>query len=69
MSQFQSGDVVYLKSGGPAMTVREIKDSICDVVWFTSKGELVGDPIPASLLTKDDPSKPKSSPPRPRSTL
>ena len=33
-NEFKNGDVVVLKSGGPAMTIEEIKDNKCKCQWF-----------------------------------
>ena len=38
MSNFEIGDIVYLKSGGPDMTVNgfeKFSNSLVEVVWFT----------------------------------
>ena len=32
---FKPGDVVQLKSGGPAMTVSKVEGDICHCAWFT----------------------------------
>ena len=38
-SKFTAGDLVVLKSGGPALTIREISSNECNCVWFIA-GEL-----------------------------
>ena len=58
---FVKGDVVYLKSGGPAMTVRAegygIEEVVCD--WFREHEFLHGN-FQDAQLTKENPvSKPK----------
>lgn len=35
MSEFKIGDVVRLKSGGPAMTVGGLVDGLVRCIWFT----------------------------------
>ncbi len=38
MANLKNGDVVYLKSGGPQMTIQEIRDDgIALCVWFDGK--------------------------------
>ena len=37
MEQFQQGDVVELKSGGPKMTIHGVKGSKATCVWFVGK--------------------------------
>lgn len=44
VEKFEPGDVIYLKSGGPSMTVEAIKESMVHVQWF------VGDNIGAAWL-------------------
>lgn len=36
MAKFKVGDVVELKSGGPAMTIHELysSDTFCECIWF-----------------------------------
>ena len=56
MSQFQEGDVVYLKSGGPAMTITELSEvheSFCE--WFDKNQELQNGSFKNTTLTKDNP--------------
>ncbi|WP_313390409.1 DUF2158 domain-containing protein, partial [Acinetobacter sp.] len=56
MSEFQEGDVVYLKSGGPAMTITELTEedeSFCE--WFDKNQELQNGSFKNTTLTKDNP--------------
>ncbi|WP_336938419.1 YodC family protein [Acinetobacter modestus] len=56
MDKFIQGDVVYLKSGGPAMTVEEAHDdksSYC--VWFDKKQDYNGEVFQNKMLTKEKP--------------
>lgn len=60
MNEFKEGDVVYLKSGGPAMTITEISDG--DSVWctwFCKNNELKGQSFIKSSLTTSNPSMPR----------
>lgn len=42
MDNLQSGDVVQLKSGGPAMTIHSVnRDGSIFCHWFNEKGELM----------------------------
>lgn len=55
MSEFQEGDVVYLKSGGPAMTITELTEedeSFCE--WFDKNQELQSGSFKNTTLTKDN---------------
>ncbi|WP_010589723.1 YodC family protein [Acinetobacter sp. CIP 64.2] len=54
---FQAGDVVYLKSGGPAMTVRWVNHDECACEWFINNQELKGDKFLVTSLTKESPRK------------
>jgi len=52
--QFNAGDEVYLKSGGPKMVVSKVlvsKDVRCQ--WFAGKKLDSGDFPPASLVRED----------------
>ena len=56
------GDVVYLKSGGPAMTVKKLEVrshtpgvQSADVSWFADKGTLCSGTFPVSCLTSESP--------------
>lgn len=59
MSEFKEGDVVYLKSGGPAMTITEITSN--DYVWctwFDKDQDVQGKSFIKSSITKNNPNKP-----------
>lgn len=59
MNEFKEGEVVYLKSGGPAMTITEAGSA--DYVWctwFTKNNELQGQAFAKSSLTTSNPDKP-----------
>jgi len=59
MNELEEGDVVYLKSGGPAMTITEVGDG--DSVWctwFHKNSELQGQAFTKSSLTRSNPDKP-----------
>lgn len=50
-TQYDQGDVVRLKSGGPKMTVREEKQDgkiLCS--WFDRNGKLHSEAFPAQLV-------------------
>lgn len=50
MSQFKTGDVVRLKSGGPKMTVKEEGDSIVSCQWFDRNGKTHTDKFQVVML-------------------
>ncbi len=55
--KFKIGDVVILKSGGPAVTVYAVKGPIVSVCWFDSRmRSQIGDFSEAVLdiFTEDD---------------
>lgn len=60
---FQAGDVVYLKSGGPAMTVRWVNENTYLCEWFVDNQDLKGEKFLGTSLTNDSPSKKPVSPP------
>jgi len=56
VGKFVQGEVVYLKSGGPAMTVEDAHDdrsSYC--VWFDKKQDYKGEVFYDEILTKEKP--------------
>ena len=58
-NEFQLGDLVQLKSGGPAMTITEIRDDVGDdVVWckWFANNKTESDSFPPLALKKADPS-------------
>ena len=56
-SQFKVGDVVYLKSGSPAMTVEDFfDDGRVQTIWFDG-AETKKQGFQPDVLTKDDPHK------------
>lgn len=46
----KAGDVVILKSGGPALTVSEVSDETVECVWIGEEGDLFREKLPASVL-------------------
>lgn len=46
----KAGDVVILKSGGPALTVAEIKGDNVECVWIGEEGELFREELPSVVL-------------------
>jgi uncharacterized protein YodC (DUF2158 family) len=56
MAQFKVGDVVQLKSGGPKMTVEEIRGDGLLCCWFAGAEKKFGD-FPADAL--ETPQKPR----------
>ncbi|MFN3072311.1 YodC family protein [Acinetobacter sp. TY2] len=59
MNDFEEGDIVYLKSGGPAITITEVGDG--DSVWctwFCKNNELQGQAFTKASLTRSKPDKP-----------
>lgn len=63
MADFQVGDVVYLKSGGPAMTIVDVdsETGFSSVAWFVDGKTVERDAFYHSNLTKENPNtKPKA---------
>ena len=52
---FAPGDVVQLKSGGPAMTVSELDKSMAMCIWFRPEGKPEHHAFPVSVLTPFSP--------------
>ena len=48
---FEPGDVVFLKSGGQAMTVAAVDEDNIECLWIGEEGELFRETIPAIVLT------------------
>lgn len=54
-TQFQPGDVVYLSSGGPSMTVLTVHaNGSVTCQWFDDRRKLCTEDFPAVTLTKVD---------------
>jgi uncharacterized protein YodC (DUF2158 family) len=53
-SDFQPGDVVRLKSGGPAMTVHEISEHEIKCVWIDGNKKYQESFGPHLLIGEDD---------------
>lgn len=51
--KFKPGDVVYLKSGGPGMTVDGVANGMVGCVWFDSDGHDHERVFSEVLLTAD----------------
>ena len=49
---FEPGDVVFLKSGGQAMTVVSIDEENAECVWIGDEGDFFRETLPAIALTK-----------------
>jgi len=57
--KFELGDVVRLKSGGPAMTVNRVKtetENMVETVWFDTAGQKHFTKSFSYVLTKAQPS-------------
>jgi uncharacterized protein YodC (DUF2158 family) len=48
---FEPGDVVFLKSGGQAMTVAAVDEDSIECLWLGDEGELFRETIPSVVLT------------------
>ncbi len=48
---FEPGDVVFLKSGGQAMTVAAVDEGNIECLWIGEEGELFRETIPGIALT------------------
>jgi len=62
VSEFKEGDVVFLKSGGPAMTITELSDdreSFCE--WFDKHHAFHSKSFINTALIKDNPNLSKKS--------
>jgi uncharacterized protein YodC (DUF2158 family) len=46
------GDVVVLKSGGPALTVAEVNDDHAECVWLGDEGHLFRETLPLVVLER-----------------
>lgn len=54
--QFSPGSVVYLLSGGPAMTIVSITGAgVAECIWFDTAGQVQRAYFPAFLLTNTKP--------------
>jgi uncharacterized protein YodC (DUF2158 family) len=51
-TSFQPGDLVRLRSGGPAMTVDSIKGNQVDCFWTGLDGELNAESFPIDVLQR-----------------
>jgi uncharacterized protein YodC (DUF2158 family) len=55
---FEPGDVVFLKSGGSAMTVAAVGGDSVDCLWLGEEGDLFRETIPAvTLMIAADPAE------------
>lgn len=50
--EFQPGDVVMLKSGGPAMTVTKTDDLLADCIWFSDAKFPISDVFRKATIKK-----------------
>jgi uncharacterized protein YodC (DUF2158 family) len=48
---FEPGDVVFLKSGGPSMTVASVDEDSVECLWLGEEGELFRETVPSIVLT------------------
>lgn len=55
MSELKKGDVVFLKSGGPAMTVTELNDETAFCEWFDKHHAFHSKSFISIVLTKEEP--------------
>jgi len=46
------GDVVVLKSGGPALTIAEVNDDHAECVWLGDEGHLFRETLPLVVLER-----------------
>jgi len=44
------GDIVMLKSGGPALTVADVDDETAECVWLGDDGDLFREKLPLVVL-------------------
>ena len=49
---FQSGNLVRLRSGGPLMTVKDIKGDQVDCFWTNVDGQINADSFPVDVLQR-----------------
>ena len=56
MSEFKEGDVVFLKSGGPAMTITDLNNDTSFCEWFDKHHAFHSKSFINIALTKEDPS-------------
>lgn len=54
IEEIKIGDIVYLNSGSPPLSVWEVADLIC-AEWFNTKNELIRDRFNPECLTKTKP--------------
>ena len=55
MSEFNKGDVVFLKSGGPAMTITDSESETSFCEWFDKHHAFHSKSFINIALTRDDP--------------
>lgn len=55
MENFEIGDLVYLKSGSPHMTVSSKDGEFCHVEWFDNNQQPKSNRYHSSTLTKENP--------------
>jgi uncharacterized protein YodC (DUF2158 family) len=48
----QRGDLVRLRSGGPAMTVESVKGDLADCFWTDITGQINAESFPVDVLQK-----------------
>lgn len=57
MSNLKTGDTVWLKSGGPQMTIHDIDNDNYSCRWFDEKNKLQRGTFKANDLTKENPNE------------
>ncbi|MBN8547163.1 MAG: DUF2158 domain-containing protein [Ignavibacteria bacterium] len=55
MEELKLGDVVYLKSGSPGMTITWVENDSCEVSWIDKSGKKHVSQFPKEALTHTDP--------------
>ncbi len=49
----EPGDIVFLQTGGPALTIASVDEEEVRILWFTPDGNLHSADVPPQVLTTE----------------